>query len=150
MKYIKPIILCIIVGFFMGIFLFRAYENSDTLIPVLKTGENVIFIKIGTYENTTIMENELKNFENYVYKQNENDYSAYIGITKETENIKKIKDFYNALGYITSEEEFLVKEEKFIEILNVYDKMLKDATNNEVIKGIIMETLSKYEEITLK
>jgi hypothetical protein len=146
MKYIKSVILCIIVGFFMGFFLFSQYGKGSSVVPVLKTGEPVTFLKINTYENINILETELKNFENYIYKQTENGYSAYIGITGKKENIKKIQDYYNSLGYITVEEEFLIKDKKFIEILETLDNMLIESTNNEVIKNIIMETLSKYEE----
>lgn len=147
MKYLKPIILCIICGFLMGFFLYSSYDKTTNLKPVFSYKEKLYFFKIGEYENIDEMNNSLKNLDSYVYKIDNNKYIAYSSITKNTENISKIKGYFKNLGYIVSEEEIYVDNNSFIKILDTYDEMLLNTNDTKVIENIINGVLNKYKEI---
>lgn len=147
MKYLKPIILCIICGFLMGFFLYSSYDKAINLKPVFSFEEKIYFFKIGKYKNIDEMNNSLKNLDNYIYRIENNDYVAYSAITKSNENISKIKGYFKNLGYIVSEEEIYVDNNEFIKILDTYDEMLLNTSDNEVIENIINGVINKYKEI---
>lgn len=147
MKYLKPIFLCIITGFSMGFFLYSGYEKIEKTIPTIKEGENLYFIKIGSYETEEKMENALKNIDYYIYKKEENAYHAYIGITEKKENTEKIKEYYQKLGYVTNVETYNILNDSFLSILKTYDEMLEKTEDQKVIGNIINGVLAKYEEM---
>lgn len=146
MKYIKPILLCIICGFSMGLFLYSSYEKKETIKPVFKTKEKVYFLKVGTYKNENEMNESLKNTSNYIYKIDNNTYTAYLALTSKYENIEKIKGYFKKVGYIVSEEEIYIDKNNFIDILTTYDEMLINTNDDKVIENIIIGVINKYKE----
>ncbi len=147
MKYLKPILLCMVTGFCMGFFLYSGYEKTQKVMPTMKEGENLYFIKIGSYLSEEKMENALKNIDYYIYKVEKETYHAYVGITEKKENITKIKEYYQNLGYVTNEESYSITNDNFLSILKTYDEMLTKTEEKKVIGNIINGVLAKYEEM---
>lgn len=147
MKYLKPIILCIICGFLMGFFLYSSYDKKINLKPVFSSLEKVYIFKIGKYTNVNEMNNSLKNLDNYIYRIENNNYIVYSAITRNKENISKIKGYFKTLGYIVNEEEIFIDNNDFIKILDTYDEMLFNTNDNKVIENIINGVINKYKEI---
>lgn len=146
MKYLKPVLLCIIIGFLMGLFLYSGYEKNSSLLPVLKEGSTLQFLKVGVYDSEADMEKNVSKIANYIYLVKDEKYTVYIGITSTSENFKKIQEYYQTLGYVTSKESFYVGDKKFLEALKTYDQMLSNTNDKSVIENIINGTLTKYEE----
>ena len=74
-------------------------------------------------------------------------YYVYIGMTQNQENVKKIKEYYQMLGYIVDEETFSIEHKNFLDVLKKYDEMLNATTDKNAIASIINDVLSKYEEL---
>lgn len=131
----------------MGFFLYSGYEKAQKIMPVTKTDETLYFIKIGTYISEEKMESALQNIEYYIYKKENAKFIAYIGITEKKENINKIKEYYQNLGYVTSVETYPITNNAFLDVLKTYDEMLASTNDSKVIENIISGVLSKYEEM---
>ena len=90
------------------------------------------------------MLNNLKNV-NYVYQLIDNKYYVYVGMTRNKDNIEKLKKYFKSLSYDIYVKEITVNGE-FAENLSQYDLLLDEATTNESISTILKTTLAKFEE----
>lgn len=147
MKYIKPIFLCMIVGTILGLFLYSGYESKENILPTFKEVQKIYFLKVGAFDSEELMEKSAIGFNNYIYLQKENKFHLYVAITKEKDNVAKIKEYYRSLGYVVSEEEFKESNASFIAVLKTYDEMLKQTEDKTVIQNIVNGVLAKYEEL---
>ena len=147
LKNIFPVVLCILIGFFMGNFMFSQYkENTD---PVALTGENLYFLQTGVYSNEEEMKNAMQNTSYYIYTKENNMYYSYIGITKNKKNLQKLQEFYKQAGYDIYVREIFVSDISFLTVLDQYDNLLAETTDTKVIKSIENQVLSKYEELII-
>lgn len=147
MKYIKPIFLCIIVGMALGFFLYGGYENRESILPTFQETQTLYFLKVGVFDSEELMDKSATNLSNYIYLQKDGKFHLYVAITKEKENVTKIKDYYSRLGYVVSEETFKESNKAFIDVLKTYDEMLKQTEDTTIIQNIINGVLAKYEEL---
>lgn len=138
------ILLSILIGFLLTKFTFNQYETDYNLTTVFNSSEEVTFLKLGIFD-------KLDNIDitNYIYNTIDNKYHVYIGITKDKENIKKIKELYKETEYDITETTISIDNKEFIEILTQYDLLLNEVTDFEVIKTISTSILSKYEELVI-
>lgn len=138
------ILLSILIGFLLTKFTFNQYETDYNLTTVFNSNEEVTFLKLGIFD-------KLDNIDitNYIYNTIDNKYHVYIGITKDKENIKKIKELYKETEYDITETTISIDNKEFIEILTQYDLLLNEVTDSEVIKTISTSILSKYEELVI-
>lgn len=148
LKNITPAILCILVGFFMSNFMFNQYQK-DELLPTSTSKNMVYFMQIGVYSSLDNMKENLKNIDTYIYEEKNGLYYAYVGMTKDSENLEKIEGYFKSLDYVIYRKEKTVSDAAFIEVLNQYDIMLKQTTDNKTIKAIMSQIISKYEELVL-
>lgn len=146
LKSITPAILCILVGFFMSDFMFRQYSKEET---VSKENGNVYFMQIGVYSSLENMKENLKNIETYIYEEKDGLFYAYVGIVKTSENLEKVEGYFKSLNYVIYRKEKRVTNLAFLEVLNQYDVMLKETTDEKTIKAIMNQVISKYEELVL-
>lgn len=146
-KSVIPAILCILVGFFMSNFMFNQYDKN--IETVFNEKNKVYFLQIGVYSSIDNMKENLKNISTYIYEEKNNLFYAYVGITKEEENLSKIEGYFNSMKYVIYRKEKNIKNEAFIEILNQYDLMLKETEDKEMVGTIEEEVISKYEELVL-
>ena len=144
MKYIIPLIICILTGFLMGIFIYSGYNKVIT-IPTIKEVNKIYFIKYGTFETKDQMEKSLTNFNNYIYKQTDV-YTVYLTLTTNKQNVKKIEDFYKEMGYIVSIEEKTIDLNIYNKLID-YDTLLLETNDKEVIKNILSTIVDKYKEL---
>ncbi len=148
-KYIFPIILSMVVGFYLGITLLKQYKNAQELTPVFNSGLNEIyFVRKGEYDTKESMEKAMMKFPYYIHTTKDGKYYSYLGISTNLENANKIKGYYDNLGYSTSVEKIGVSNTHFIEVLEEYDKLLT-SSNNETISSICSQILIKYEELVI-
>lgn len=147
LKNIFPVVLCILIGFFMGTFMFKQYKlDAD---PVLSTGENLYFLQTGVYSSINSMKESMQNTPYYIYTKDNNMYYSYIGITKNKKNLEKLKEFYKQAGYDIYVKEIFVSNISFLTVLEQYDNLLNETTDTKVIKSIENQVLSKYEELII-
>ena len=145
-KYLFPVSVSLILGISMAYFIIKQYESLPAL-AVSSDAESLFYIQRGVYSDMDNMKNNMKDFTNYIYNVEENQYYAYIGITTSKENALKIQNYYKSLGYDTFLKEKITDNKDFINILKQYDELLAKTDDNESIKVICNQVLAKYEEL---
>lgn len=148
-KYIIPILSALLVGFLLAKFMIDQYDKKENLKTVFNDSQTLYFIQQGVYSSEENMKKNMSDFAYYIYNVSQEKYYTYIGITKSKENSDKLKDFYKKLGYITYVKEISINNEDFLEVLEQYDKLLESTDDNNTIKAICSQVLSKYEELIL-
>ena len=144
-KYLFPIVISLCLGIFMSFVIIHQYESLDG-ITVSNEAKKIYFIQRGSYAEKNNMEEDMKNFKNYIFNVEDNMYHAYIALTSSKENSNKIIEMYKSQNIETIEKEKIVDNSEFIEVLNQYDRLLSKTDDSETIKTIINQILSKYEE----
>ena len=120
-------------------------ENIENVSLSSKYIDQKIYVfQYGVYSNKNNMINNLKNI-NYTYQLIDNKYFVYVGMTKNKENIEKLKKYFKSLSYNIYVKEIEVDGE-FVETLEQYDLLLDEAVTNESISTILSTTLAKFEE----
>ena len=145
-NYIVPIILSLIVGFISAKFMFNQYEYETNMQTVFKKQTKVYLIQLGVYSSLDTMKESLKNFKYYTYEFKDDKYYTYIGITKEEENLEKLKGYYKDLGYVIYVKEQNISNKTFLETLSQYDALLKNTDEEDVIGAIMAQILAEYEK----
>ena len=143
------LILCLTVGFFMGKLMFSQYDDKQGLKLVTSASEKVYFIQQGVYSSKESMEENTSNLTYYIYTIDNDRYYVYIGITKNEENLDKLKGYFDSLGYNIYVKEFYISSESFITVLDQYETMLSETNDSKTIGAICSQILSKYEELVI-
>ncbi|MDD2181021.1 MAG: hypothetical protein PHW32_01495 [Bacilli bacterium] len=145
-KVIMPILLCIFIGFLLSKFMLNQYENKQNITPVFNSSEKLYFIQYGVYSNEESMKSNTENLNYYIYNLTDNLYYVFIGITGDAENSNKLKGYFKTLGYDTYIKEYSISNKDFLEMIEYYDLLLKQTSDNDIIKSVCRQVLEKYEE----
>lgn len=148
MKKLFPVIAAIIIGLCLAKFMFNQYTYGANIDTVFNNGTKVYFLQQGVYSSYESMQTSLSSFTYYIYSLNEDKYYVYVALTKSEENLQKLKDYYNSLGYSIYVKELSVNNSEFLNLLEQYDTLLNKTTEKSVIEAIIVQALAKYEELT--
>lgn len=147
-KIIMPIIASVLVGFVMGKFMFNQYDNGVALASKLTEKESLYFIQQGVYSSIDSMKENTSSLPYYIYTEENNKYYVYIGITKDKDNLEKLKGYYQDKGYNIYIKTVEISNDAFLEIFNQYEQLLKSTTDKDAISAIMSSVLAKYEELT--
>lgn len=147
LKNIFPVVLCILIGFFMGNFMFNEYDKKTSTVSL--TGETLYFLQAGVFSNEEEMKKEMSNFSYYIYTKENNMYYSYVGIVKNKKNLEKLKEYFKSEGYDIYVRELFISNISFITVLDQYEMLLEQTTDTKIIKSICNQILSKYEELVM-
>ena len=147
LKNIFPVVLCILIGFFMGNFMFNEYDRKTSTVSL--TGETLYFLQAGVFSNEEEMKKEMSNFSYYIYTKENNMYYSYVGIVKNKKNLEKLKEYFKSEGYDIYVRELFISNISFITVLDQYEMLLEQTTDTKIIKSICNQILSKYEELVM-
>ena len=145
-KTIIWVLLALISGALLGKFTFDRYENVDTK-NVISYDNNVFMLKYGTYNSIDEMSSMVTSVDRYIYIQNDNKVTAYVGIAKTKENINKIKNIYANKNINLEIVKEKIDNEEFIQNLNEYEKLLSASLDEKSLLIIEKQILSCYEEL---
>ena len=145
-KYLFPVTISLLIGISMAYFIIKQYEGMP-ILAVSSNAETLYYVERGIYSDLENMENNMKDFTDYIYNTENNQYHTYIGITTKNENALKIQNYYKNLGYDTNLVEKITDNKEFINILRQYDELLNKTDDSESIKTICNQVLAKYEEM---
>lgn len=138
-KVLISIILSIILGYLCGITIYKIYEN-DTFHTI--NSNKVYLLQSGAYSSIDNMRMNTKQI-NYVYFNDDGIYKTIIAITKNKDNIKKIKDAYNIDMVIN---EYYLENDNLVNKINEYDKELANTSDKEEVVKIVNNMLINYKE----
>ena len=135
-------------GTISGSFLHTNYEVN--LLSAFNEGKQYYFIQEGVYSSEEIMLENTKDIEVKLINEENNKYYVYLGITKDEENAKKIKEIYTNKGYQLYIKEVSLTNEEFYNNVEQFDLLIKNTNKEEEILTIEEVVLANYEEIIKK
>lgn len=138
----------ITLGTILGIFLRNSYK--DNLLGTFGEGKIYYFLQEGVYSNKDIMTENTKDLNIKLVNEENGKYYVYLGITRDEENVKKIKEIYNTKGYQLYIKEINLSNEEFYNNVTQFDLLIKNTTKEEEILTIEEVVLANYEEIIKK
>jgi hypothetical protein len=134
---VVPIFMAIVIGFIFGKCVFGSYKSK--LYETLRSSK-LYLIENGEYETIDIMKEENIN-NNYIYYRDNDKYKTVIGITKEYENIDKIKQIYDGETIVL--EYFIPNGSVSMEQIE-YDNFLKETDDIKEVREIVDNILELY------
>jgi len=138
-KAMIPIFLSIICGAICGQVVYKIYLGDAELA----LGDNLIYlIQSGAYSSYDNMRANTIGYD-YVYYEEDDLYKTIIGVTKNKDNIEKIKKVYGKEVIIN---EYYTNDSNLNNKLNEYDFLLLKEDNEDIIKEIIIKMLNLYKE----
>lgn len=132
-----PIVISVIFGFICGKFVYNTYK--DELYGELNSSR-LYLIENGEYDTYDTMREE-NSGNNYVYYKDNDSYKTVIGITRDYDNISKIKSLYSDDLKIN---EYYVSTDFLNSKQDEYDDMLSSAKDIYEIKEVIDNILNLY------
>ncbi len=143
-KSILSVTSCIVIGFMMSNFMFKQYD-------ILKASSSnmVYFLQIGSYTSKKEMEEANISSSRYIVEENDGIYYAYIALTTDKENFEKLKNYFKNKKYDITLKEKVLANEKFNNILEKYDLLLKETSDEATIKLINDQIIDKYKELVI-
>lgn len=127
MKNIKIVLFAFLISFFIGFFLIKDYKKN------IKKEINYGFL----YGEFTKEEFDLETIKlsNYIYKVNNSKYEIYLGITRNENNIDKLKEFFIKKGYDISIRNISISKDLAF-LVDSCDKLLEKVSLQESIEQI--------------
>ena len=142
MKKILPIILGLVVGLIFTKLFYTSYNAK----AAFNENVNVYVFKQGVYSSVeSIKENFNLNY--YIYEKNNDMYHVYAAFTTNSNNVNKLKGFFENLGYSIYVKEINIPANNFTETLKQYDLLLEKTEDEKTIEAINANVLSVYEEV---
>ena len=86
---------------------------------------------------------ENNNQNNYIYYIDNNQYKSIVGITKNENNIEKIKKLYNTDLKV---KEFYIEEKEINEKQDEFDQKLSNSTKEEDTRKLLDDIINLYKE----
>ncbi len=144
-KYLLTIIASLLVGFLLSFYILKEYEKTD-IFPVFNESETAYLIQQGVYSSMESMQENTTHLTDYIYSVIDNMYYVYIGISLDSSNVDKIQEYYQSKDIDTIVKTTTLTDQEFIASLRQYDMVLNNTDDEDTIKEICKQVLSKYKE----
>ncbi len=138
----------IALGAVLGVFLNSKYQ--DKIISTFSEGKIYYFLQEGIYSSKEIMTENTKDLDVKLINEENGKYYVYLGITRDEENAKKIKELYSKKGYQLYIKEVSLTNEEFYNNVTQFDLLIKNTEKESEILTIEEVVLANYEEIIKK
>lgn len=139
-KIVVPIFLSVVCGAICGKLVYGIYDRE---IEKDLKGEKIYLIQAGAYSTYDNMVNNTS-LNNYIYYEDEDGlFKSIIGLTENQENIEKIKNTYSKEVIIS---EYYSQDEKLNQKIKEYDQRIKNTSNSDEVKAIVLEMLTLYKD----
>ena len=143
-------LIAILIGAALGNFLFEQYKLESE--SVIKEVNSTYFLMEGSYStedqaNKAVTDNNIKTY--LIVKEDAN-YIIYLAITKDNDNLDKLKKLYNDLGINCSIKKMSTSNEEFLAMLEQMDILLDKTSSNDEILAINEVVLANYQEFVLE
>ena len=134
-----PLIISMLFGFVCAKLVYKVYDDeignklSSSKLYLIQNGEYI------TYDNMR----EENSGNNYVYYKDEDGYKSIVGITKDVDNINKIKKLYSDSVSVS---EYYISNELLNNKQNEYDSLLSDTEDINQVREVVDNILNLYRE----
>ena len=138
-KIVVPIFLSVFCGFVCGRLMFSIYEDKGSNV----LNSNVIYLlQDSSYSDYETMKASGVS-SNYIYYEEDGKYNMVVAMTKNKNNIEKIKEVYGKDLKVT---EYLLGDDSINDMIDEYDIKLGSTTDGEEIKKIIIDMINIYKD----
>ena len=138
-KIVVPIFLSVFCGFVCGRLMFSIYEDKGSNV----LNSNVIYLlQDSSYSDYDTMKASGVS-ANYIYYEEDGKYNMVVAMTKNKNNIEKIKEVYGKDLKVT---EYLLSDDSINDMIDEYDIKLGSTTDGEEIKKIIIDMINIYKD----
>ncbi len=141
-KYMILTILSLCLGYLMARFIFRIYD-SDRTLTMSSDVSKYYFLGVGEYSSLEETQNNNTKLGNYIYINEGDKYYVYTCITKDSNMLSKIENYYKDLGFTTNVSEYSLSDTSLFETISMTDMLLKES---DEIKEICKQSILKYKE----
>lgn len=137
--FFLPLVVSVVFGFVCGKLVYSVYyediENklSSSKLYLVQNGEYLTYDKMR----------EENNGNNYVYYKDDDGYKSIIGITKDIDNVDKIKQLYSDNVMV---EEYYISSDLFNDKQLEYDLKLKNTDNIYEVREVVDNILNLYRD----
>ena len=134
-----PLFISMLFGFVCAKLVYKVYNDdienklSSSKLYLIQNGQ------YGTYDNMR----EENNGNNYVYYKDEDGYKSIVGITKDVDNINKIKKLYSDNVSVS---EYYISNELLNDKQNEYDMELASVNDIHEVREVVDNILNLYRE----
>ena len=137
-KIVTPIFLSTICGCVCGRVMFSIYEDKGSSL----LNSNVIYLlEDNAYDDYDSMKASTISSD-YIYYEEDGKYKAVVAMTKNKNNIEKIRSVYDSELSVS---EYLLNDDNINNKLEEYDVKLENVNESEEIKDIIIEMINLYK-----
>ena len=137
-KVVTPIFLSVLCGLICGRVMFSIYEDKGSSV----LNSNLIYLlEDSSYDDYDTMKASTIS-TNYIYYEEDGKYKAVIAMTKNKNNIEKIKNAYNKELKIN---EYILSDIEINNKLEEYDIKLEETTDKEEIRNITIDMINIYK-----
>ena len=137
-KIVTPIFLSVLCGLICGRVIFSIYEDKGSSV----LDSNVIYLlEDSSYDDYDSMKASTISSD-YVYYEEDGKYKAVVAMTKNKDNIDKIKSVYDNELTVS---EYLLNDDDINNKLEEYDIKLENTDSDDEIKSIIIEMINIYK-----
>ena len=142
--FLVPLGVSMMFGFMCGKMVYSVYEDD---ISNKLNSSKLYLVENGKYLTYDMMREE-NNGNNYVYYKDDEGYKTVVGITKNEDNIDKIKSLYSDDVRIL---EYYISSDMLDEKQNEYDIQLSNTKDIYEVREVVDNILNLYrEEDTIK
>ena len=135
-------ILSLCLGYLMARFIFKVYD-SDRILTMSSNTSRFYFVSVGEYSSEDEMKNSNTKLSKYIYINEGDIYHVYTCITKDTDNLLKIENYYRELGFETNITEYVLSDSNLDETVSTTDMLLKES---DEVKELCKQSILKYKE----
>ena len=148
-SFFITMLVAILIGAVLGNFLFEQYKLESE--NVIKEVNSTYFFMEGSYSTESQANNAVSNnIKTYLIVKEDANYIVYLAITKDNNNLDKLKKLYNDLGINCSIKKMSVENEEFLAMLEQMDILLNKTSSNDEILAINEVILANYQEFVLE
>ena len=138
----------IILGALSAMLLNSTYKEK--LVNTFSEEKTYYFIQEGVYSSKEIMTENTKDIQVKTVDTINNKQYVYLGITRDNNNAKKIKDIYEKKGYQIYIKEQNLSNEEFYNNVTQFDILVNSTDKASEILTIEEVVLANYEELIKK
>ena len=111
--------------------MFKSYESEK----VMESMGNIYLLQYGSYVNKQVMDEMIKNLDDYVIYENDNKYYVYLGGYYNLETARKMQKIYyenNIHTYIKND--FISNTNLILKLTELDNKILTEEDNKKILE----------------
>lgn len=134
-----PLVVSMLFGYVCGKLVYQIYEDK---IDNKLSSSRLYLVENGEYLTYDSMREE-NNGNNYIYYKDDDSYKTVIGITRNEDNIDKIKSLYDTIVRVN---EYYISNDYLNDKQNEYDVILSNTDDIHEVREVVDNILNLYRD----